>query len=170
MYISRKEQQFRMDKRHSQGTLPKPVITPVTKTFLRKAQSCSLLETEIISEDMSWGYEISNKTSLWWLHFLSTDIRKEQYLPCRAKKDALLPFLKPYTVSSTFGFELQKIVIFLSLSQEDCMPCIFHMVAIFHKSSVFTRFFPVAFKSPAVDFAIPKVLLWVGRKKNINFI
>lgn len=51
---------------------------------------------------------IGNKTSLWWLHFLSTDIRKEQYLPCGAKRDAVLPFLKPYTVSSTFGFELQK--------------------------------------------------------------
>lgn len=56
IYISRKEQPLRMDKRHSQGTLPEPALTPVTKTFLRKAQSCSLLETEITSEDMFWEY------------------------------------------------------------------------------------------------------------------
>lgn len=57
--ISRKEQQLRMDSRHSQGHPPKACdFAPVTKAFLKKAQSGSLLESEITSEDvfLGWGH------------------------------------------------------------------------------------------------------------------
>lgn len=36
--------------------------------------------------------------------FLPTDIRKEQDPPCRAKKDTLLPFIKPSTISFYLWF------------------------------------------------------------------
>lgn len=102
-------------------------------------------------------------------------MRKEQDLPRRPKKNTLLPFLKPSTVFFYLWFWVIERWIFLSLSQEARVPCVFHTAAAFHKkSSVFYLIFPVAFKKSALDFAtfifsVPKAPVWAGGRKNINF-
>lgn len=76
-------------------------------------------------------------------------MRKEQDLPRRPKKNTLLPFLKPSTVFFYLWFWVIERWIFLSLSQEARVPCVFHTAAAFHTKKVFfTWFFLWHLKNP----------------------